>query len=62
MSQIIAAAIIQLLVVGLPMIGLRLGNDQITSFAQTLIVIGTAVWIWFRRYQQGDVKLSGLRK
>lgn len=62
MSQIILAAIIQLLTVLLPAIGVQLGSDQLTNFAQTIIIIGTSAWIWVRRYQQKDVSPLGVRK
>lgn len=62
MSQIISAVVIQFLTIGLPLIGVTLGSDQLTSFAQTLIMIGTGVWIWVRRVQMRDVTAAGVRK
>lgn len=54
--------LVQLLAVVLPMIGVTLGNEQITSFVQTAVVIVAGVWIWVRRYQQGDITPMGHRK
>lgn len=62
MSQIISAVLIQLLTIGLPAIGVTIGSDQTTSFVQTIIVIGTGIWIWVRRVQAGDVTAAGFRK
>ncbi len=62
MSQTIAAVFVQLLVVLLPMINVQIGSDQLTSAIQTLTVIVTSVWIYFRRIKAGDVTLSGFRK
>ncbi len=62
MSQIYLAGAIQLLTIFLPMIGVQLPSDQLTSFAQTLILIITSIWILIRRHQQGDINVLGARK
>lgn len=62
MSQIISAVVIQFLTIGLPLIGVTLGSDQLTAFAQTLLMIGTGIWIWIRRAKMGDVTAAGIRK
>lgn len=59
MSQTISAVFIQLAIVILPMFGVRIGTDQLTSALQTIIVIASGLWIWIRRYQQGDVTVFG---
>ncbi len=62
MSTTISAVFVQLLVVILPMFGVTVGSAQLTSTAQTIIVIVTGFWIWYQRYQKGDVKLFGAYK
>jgi hypothetical protein len=62
MSQTIAMVLTQLLAIVLPIVGVTVGNDQITSFVQTAVVIGAGIWIWVRRYQEGDVGVFGSRK
>lgn len=62
MSQTIAAVFVQLAVVLLPMVGVRVGDDALTSMVQTLTVIISGLWIWFRRVQNGDVSMMGVRK
>ncbi len=44
------------------MIGVTVGSEQITSFAQVLILIGTSLWIYVRRQKVGDVNIAGVRK
>jgi hypothetical protein len=61
-SQTITAVLIQLAVVILPMFGVRVGTDNLTNAVQTITVIGTGLWIWVRRYQEGDVSFFGARK
>ena len=62
MSQIYASAIVILLAQLLPRIGVQFDNDTLTQFAQMLVTIVAGAWIMVRRYQQGDIKLSGARK
>ncbi len=62
MSQTILAIIVQLLTLGLPMIGVTVGNDQLTSTIQTLILVVSGIYIWVRRVQAGGVTAAGLRK
>jgi hypothetical protein len=62
MSQTIAMVMTQLLAIILPMVGVTIGNDEITSLVQTLLVIIAGIWIWVRRVQQGDVTTLGSRK
>lgn len=61
-SQTISAVIVQLAVVLLPMMGIKVGSDQLTVAIQTITVIATGLWIWMRRFQEGDVTLLGARK
>lgn len=61
-SQTISAVIVQLLVIVLPMFGVRVGTDNLTNVVQTITVIGAGLWIWVRRYQEGDVSFFGARK
>ena len=60
-SQTISAVFIQIAVVLLPMMGIQVGSDQLTVVIQTITVIVTGLWIWVRRYQNGDVNIFGGR-
>lgn len=62
MSQIVLATIINLLVTGLPLIGVQVGTDQLTNTIQTIVAIGTGIWIWARRVRANDVNTLGVRK
>lgn len=62
MSQIYVSGLVILLAQLLPHIGVQFDNDTITGFAQALVTIAAALWVLVRRYQQGDIKLSGVRK
>jgi len=56
------AALVSLLVVVLPMIGIQIGTDQLTAAVQTFVVIAAQVWIMVRRYQDGDINALGAKK
>lgn len=62
MSKTIASVFVQLAVVILPMMGVRVGSDDLTVMVQTATVIVTGLWIWFERVQKGDVSFFGARK
>lgn len=61
MSQTYASAIISLLVIVLPMFGIKVGSDALTVTVQTVIVMGAQIWIMIRRLQQGDITILGGR-
>lgn len=62
MSQTYIAAIASLLVVVLPMFGVRVGTDEITSIMQSIVVLVSSVWVIVRRYQAGGVTPLGAYK
>lgn len=62
MSTTIASVMVTLLAMILPYFGISVGSDQLTQAVQTVIVVIAGVWIWFRRYQIGDVTVAGLKK
>lgn len=61
MSQTILATIINILAFVLPLLGVEIGSEQLTTTVQTIAVVGTALWIWFRRVSRGDVTVVGKR-
>ena len=61
-SQTIGAVVVQLLTIVLPMIGVNLGNTQLTGAVQTIIIVVAGIWIWVRRVQGGGVTAAGFRK
>lgn len=62
MSTTILAVVLNLISVGLPYVGVTIGTEQLTTTLQTLIAIGTGLWIWYRRVKVGDVTVAGIRK
>ena len=62
MSTTILAAAINILATVLPMLGVNIGTEALTTTVATLATIGTALWIWYRRATTGDVDLLGRRK
>ena len=61
MSQTILATIINILAFVLPLLGVEIGSEQLTTTVQTIAVVGTALCIWFRRVSKGDVTVVGKR-
>ena len=61
MSKIIASAAISLLAIGLPIIGVNVGSEQLTVTVQTIIVVVAQLWIWVSRVNMGGVNLAGIR-
>jgi hypothetical protein len=58
MSQEYAGAIVLVIGALLKVFGIEVASDAIQG-----IVVGViAVWIAIRRFQKGDIKLSGVRK
>lgn len=62
MSTTIIAVIVQLLSLGLPKLGITVGSEELTGTLQTIVLIGSGLWIWYRRTQKGDVSGLGVRK
>lgn len=62
MSQTIVSVLVLILAQVFPMLGIQIGSEALTTTITTILSIGAALWIWARRYQQGDINLSGTRK
>ena len=62
MSKTIASVIAQLLVVALPLIGVTVLPEQVTTFVQTGVIIIGGIIIWVERVRRGDVNILGVRK
>lgn len=62
MSTTITALAINLLATILPMLGIQIGTDQLTTTVSTLAAIGTALFLWYKRVTRGDVNIAGMRK
>lgn len=62
MSTTITSVLVQMLVIFLPMFGVKVGSDDLTVAVQTVVVVVTGLYIWFERVRKGDVKWFGARK
>ena len=61
MSTTISGVLLQLAAVILPMLGISIGTDELTSAIQTIVVIATGLWIWYERVKKGGVNWFGKR-
>ena len=61
MSTSILAVITQLLVVVLPLLGINVGSEALTTTIQTIVVVGAGLWVWKERVARGDVNVFGVR-
>jgi hypothetical protein len=61
MSNTIVAVILNLLATLLPLLGIQIGSDSLTTTIQTIVAIGTGLFIWYKRYQKGDITKIGVR-
>lgn len=61
-STTIIAVILNLLVNGLPYLGIVVGGDELETTVKTIVAVATGLWIWIERVKKGDVSASGFRK
>ena len=69
MSSTIIAVWINLAVQLLPLIGVNVGPEELTSTVQVLVAVVSGIWIWYNRTllkkvgkAESDVNLAGLKK
>lgn len=62
MSTTIIAVIVNLLAIILPLFGVTIGSDALTTTVQTIFAIGSGLWIWKERVSRGDITVAGIRK
>ena len=62
MSTTYSAALISILAMVLPMLGISVGSSDLTTTVQTILVVVSALWVMFKRVQRGDISLLGVRK
>ncbi len=60
-STTYVATIVSVLSVLLPKLGITVGSEELTSTIQTLIVLGSGIWVLIRRYQKGGINIAGVR-
>jgi hypothetical protein len=62
MSPTYTSAIIAILATVLPMLGVQVGSEQLTTTVQTIIVLASAVIIMYRRWIKKDITITGAYK
>jgi len=61
MSTTISAVFIQFAAVILPLLGINVGTEALTTTVQTIVLVGTGLYIWYARTLRGDVSKFGAR-
>ena len=61
MSQIYVSAIVALLALFLPKIGVSIGSEELTTTVQTIVITVSAIWIMIRRKKLGGINVLGVR-
>lgn len=46
----------------LQLLGVKVGTQELTTFVMTAVQIGGALLVAFRRHQQGDINILGVKK
>ena len=62
MSTQIIAVIVSLLATALPLLGVQVGTEELTTTIQTIVLVCSGLWIWKERIGRGDVNIAGIRK
>ena len=58
-SEIYVSALVIILAQVLPMIGVTFDDAVLTTLAQQVVTIGLALWVAIRRWQSGDITVTG---
>lgn len=61
-SHIITAALTGIVGLLIQTFGLPIAPDEADAFVAIALQLGTYLYIWYRRYTEGDVTIMGARK
>lgn len=62
MSNTYAAAVVVVLAQLLPLLGIQVSTEALTTTISTIITLVAGVVIMYRRYSKGDISAFGARK
>lgn len=62
MSTKVIASVASLLAVLLPLFGVNLGTAELTTTIQSIVVIASALWVWFRTVKKEGLSPLGFRR
>ena len=60
-SQTYIAAVVVILSQVLPLLGINVGSEALTTTLTTIAAIVAGVWVMVRRYSNGDINSLGRR-
>lgn len=46
----------------LPLLGIEVGTEALTTTVQTIIMVCSGIWILKERFARGDITVAGVRK
>lgn len=61
-SSTYVATFVSILAVVLPLLGIQVGSEELTTTAQTILVVISGIWVLKERFSRGDIKISGIKK
>lgn len=55
------AVIVNILSFVLPQLGVNVGSEALTTTLQTLVTVGSGLYLLLKRYKRGGVSVAGFR-
>ena len=62
MSTTYSAALISILATVLPMLGISVGSEELTTTFRVILVIISGLWVIKERVKRGDISILGVRR
>ena len=62
LSTTYISTIIMVLAQVLPLLGINVGSEELTTTAQTIVTVVAGLWILRERYGRGDISILGKRR
>lgn len=56
------ATIVGIIMFALNYFKINIGSEEVTAFLGAILSVGGIAYNWYKRYSQGDLKVSGFRK
>lgn len=61
-SSTYIATIISILATVLPLFGIQVGTEALTTTAQTIVIVLSGLWVLKERFNRGDITIAGIKK
>jgi hypothetical protein len=62
MSQTYISALVILITTIASLFNVKIVSEDITKIIEAVLILGSGLWILYRRYKQGDITIVGTRK